>query len=220
VIMGFIHRYLDPVDSLGELLFGLIMALTVTLGARVLAQRSEINPQELIVAMIGCNVAWGIIDAALYLIGSVFSRNQRIRLVQKLRAATGESEAMEAIRDAFSLEDEPPLSEQDRATFHRVILDLLRHADTRRAHLRWLDLKAAAAIVVLVSLTAVPGVLPFVLLDDSYVALRFANLLQIVLLFLVGFRWARYTGAAPWRTGLLIVALGVGLVAISVALGG
>jgi VIT1/CCC1 family predicted Fe2+/Mn2+ transporter len=216
----FIDRYLDPTDSLGEVLFGLIMALTVTLGARLLTQRSEVNGQELVAAMIGCNVAWGIIDAVLYLIGSLFTRNQRIRLLQKLRAAKSEAEAMAAIRDAFSLEDEPVLSEQDRTAFHRVVLDVLRHADTKRAHLRWVDFKAATAIVALVSLTALPGVLPFLVLDDSHLALRLANLLQIALLFLVGFRWARYTGANPWRTGLLIVALSVALVAVSVVLGG
>jgi VIT1/CCC1 family predicted Fe2+/Mn2+ transporter len=216
----FIDRYLDPTDSLGEVLFGLIMALTVTLGARLLTQRSEVNADELVAAMIGCNLAWGIIDAVLYLIGSVFTRNQRIRLVHKLRAAKSETEAMAAIREAFSLEDAPDLPEQDRTTFHRVVRDVLRHADTRRARLHWSDLKAAAAIVVLVSLTALPGVLPFLLLKDSYQALRVANLLQIALLFLVGFQWARYTGANPWRTGLLIVALGVALVAVSVVLGG
>lgn len=217
---GFIDRYLDPADSLGELLFGLIMALTVTLGAGLLTQRSEIDGRELIAAMIGCNVAWGIIDAVLYLIGSVFSRNQRIRFVNKLRAANSESEAMAAVREEFSLEDEPSLSDQDRAAFHRVALDILRHADTKRARLRWQDLKAAAAIVVLVSLTALPGVLPFLVLDDVYLALRLANLLQIALLFLVGFRWAVHSGANPWWAGFLIVALGVALVAVAVAMGG
>jgi VIT1/CCC1 family predicted Fe2+/Mn2+ transporter len=71
-----------------------------------------------------------------------------------------------------------------------------------------------------VSLTALPGVLPFLLLDDGYLALRVANLLQIVLLFFVGFRWARYTGANPWRAGILIVMLGVALVTVAVLLGG
>ena len=74
ILGNFIHRYLDPVDSLGELLFGLIMALTLTLGVRVLTQRPDIDPQEMVGAMVGCNVAWGIIDAVLYLLGSVFSR--------------------------------------------------------------------------------------------------------------------------------------------------
>ena len=216
----FIDHYLDPADSLGELLFGLIMALTVTLGARLLTQRSEVDARELVVAMVGCNVAWGIIDAVLYLIGAKFSRNRRIRFAQKLRTAKRESEAMAAIREEFSLEDEPVLNEQDRAAFHRVVLDILRRADTKRARLRGQDLKAAGVIVVLVSLTALPGVLPFLILGDSYLALRLANLLQIALLFGVGFHWAQYTGASPWRAGFLIVALSVVLVTVSVLLGG
>jgi VIT family len=220
ILGNFIHRYLDPVDSLGELLFGLIMALTLTLGVRLLTQRPDIDPQELIGAMIGCNVAWGIIDAVLYLLGSVFSRNQRIHFVRKLRAATSEAEAMAAIRNEFGLEDEPVMLEQDRAAFHRVVLDILRHASTERARLRLQDYQAALVIAVLVSLTAVPGVLPFLFLDDGYLALRIANLIQIILLFFVGFRWAGHTGANPWRTGLAIVFLGVSLVAVAVALGG
>ena len=217
---GVIDRYLDPADSLGEILFGLIMALTITLGARMLMQRSEVDARELVAAMVGCNVAWGIIDAVLYLIGSMFSRNRRIRFVQRLRIAKSESEAIAAIREEFNLEDEPVLNEQDRAAFHRVTLDILRHADTRRARLRRQDFEAAGAIVVLVSLTALPGVLPFLVLGDSYVALRLANLLQIVLLFGVGFHWARYTGASPWRMGFLAVGLSVALVTVSVLLGG
>jgi len=216
----FIDRYLDPADSLGELLFGLIMALTVTLGARLLTQRSEVDARELVVAMVGCNIAWGIIDAVLYLIGAKFSRNRRIRFAQKLRTAKRESEAMAAIREEFSLEDEPAVNEQDRAAFHRVVLDILRRADTKRARLRGQDLKAAGVIVVLVSLAALPGVLPFLILGDSYLALRLANLLQIALLFGVGFHWAQYTGASPWHAGFLIVALSVVLVTVSVLLGG
>jgi VIT1/CCC1 family predicted Fe2+/Mn2+ transporter len=220
MIARFVHRYLDPVDSLGEMLFGLIMALTFTLGARLLTRQSEIDVPELIGGMIGCNIAWGIIDAVLYLIGSLFSRNQRIRLVQKLRSAKSEAESMAAIRDAFSLEDEPIANEQDRATFHRVVLGLLKNATVTRAHLRWQDMKSAVAIFVLVSLTALPGVVPFLILGDSYLALRLANLLQIGLLFVVGFRWAEHTGANPWWTGSGLVALSIALVAVAVVLGG
>ena len=216
----FIHRYIDPTDSLGELLFGMIMALTFTIGTRLLARREDIEPHDLVVAMIGCNIAWGIIDAVLYLIGSVFSRNQRIHFVRRLRRTKSEAEAMTTIREEFELEDEPEISAEDRATFHRVVLDILRHASTERARLRRQDSHAAAVIAILVTLTAVPGVLPFLLFKDGYRALEVANFIQICLLFLIGFNWARHSGAHPWRTGLAIVALGVGLVAVSVILGG
>jgi hypothetical protein len=200
-------------------LFGLIMALTFTLGAHLLTP-AEVRPREMVVAMLGCNVAWGIIDGALYLIGSVFSRNQRVQFVRKLRHMKDEDEAFEAVREEFGLEDEPPLSPEDRAAFHRVVLDIMRHASLERAHLRPQDWMAALLIAILVTLTAVPGVLPFLALDDSYLALRLANCLQIALLFYVGFHWARHTGSHPWRAGLMIVALCVGLVVVSVALGG
>lgn len=216
----FLNRYIDPVDSLGEALFGLIMALTITLGARLLSQATEFDPRELIAAMLGCNVAWGVIDAMLYLIGSVFRRNQRVQFVRKLRSARDDREAMAAIRDEFGLEDEPPLADADRESLHRLILDVLRHAGTERAHLRLQDYQAALAIIMLVSLTAVPGVLPFLFLQDGYLALDLANFMQVCLLFLVGYRWASHTGANPWRTGAMIVGLGIGLVAVAVALGG
>jgi hypothetical protein len=215
-----VHRYLDPEDSLAELLFGLIMALTFTVGARLLTQASDIHPRELIVAMIGCNVAWGLIDAVLYLIGLFLYRNRRVLFVRRLKAAATDRQALDAIREEFNLEDEPAIPDSDRAALHRMMLEILRHARTERAHLRRQDLAAALVIAVLVSATALPGVLPFFVVDDDYLALRIANLVQICLLFAVGFRWARHSGESPWRTGLYMVLLGLVLVGVALALGG
>jgi len=220
MLTRFVHRYLDPADSLGEVLFGLIMALTFTLGASLLTKRDSLPARELVVAMIGCNVAWGIIDGALYLIGSVFSRNRRVHFVQRLRRTTNEAAAMAAVSEEFGLEDEPDLPAEDRAAFHRVVLDIMRHAGTERARLRPQDYKAAVLIAVIVAFTAVPGTLPFLVLGDNPVALRLANLIQISLLFLVGFRLARHSSGNPWFTGFAIAALCIALVAVSVALGG
>ena len=215
-----IHRYLDPDESLGELLFGLIMALTVTLGVRLLSPEQLSRPQNLAVALIGCNVAWGIIDAALYLLGSVFARNQRVHFMRKLRAMPSEASALQAIREEYGLEDAHLAVEQDVAVFYRAALDLLRHAKVERARLRGKDWLAALMIVFLVAVTAVPGAIPIVLVGDPALALRLANLLQIGLLFVVGYQWARFSGANPWRTGAAIVGFGVSLVGVAIALGG
>ena len=96
----------------------------------------------------------------------------------------------------------------------------MRRASVNQARLRRQDYIAALLIAVLVALTAVPGVLPFLLVPDGYLALRLANLIQVALLFFVGFHWARHTGSHPWRAGLIIVALCVALVIVSVLLGG
>ena len=154
-----------------------------------------------------------------YLLGSRFNRNQRVQFVRKLQAVTDEAQAFALIREEFGLEGEPPMREEDRAVYGSL-LQMLRHAGTGRAGFLRDDFVAAVLIVVLVSVTAIPGVLPLLVLDDGYKALRIANILQIGLLFLVGYRWAHHTGANPWRTGVMIALLGVVLVLVAVALGG
>jgi hypothetical protein len=58
-----VHRYVDPATSLGEILFGLIMTLTFTLGAGIIIEdEGREGARELLIAVIGCNIAWGVID--------------------------------------------------------------------------------------------------------------------------------------------------------------
>ena len=217
---GFIHRYLDPSESLLEVLFCLIMSFALTAGARLLPESQDSNAAGLAAGLVGCNVAWGIIDAVFYLLGTRFSRNQRVQFVRRLRATADDSQAFDAIREEFGLEGEPSMREEDRAAFYRFVLQILRHAGTNWARFLRDDFIGAVLIVLLVTATAIPVALPLLLLDDGHGALRIANILQIFLLFLVGYGWAHYSGASPWRTGITIALLGVGLVLVSVALGG
>ena len=45
-----IHRYVDPGDTLGEVLFGLIMALTIISGAEIFSAPSELDAHQLVLA--------------------------------------------------------------------------------------------------------------------------------------------------------------------------
>ena len=215
-----VDRYLDPSESLLEILFGLIMALTMTAGARLVTDPATLNAGELIAALAGCNVAWGFIDAVFYLVGSMFNRNRRLVLVRRLQATRDEGEAIALIQNEFGLQREPRMRDEDRAVFYRSMLEMLRHADTRRASLTAGEFAAAAIIFVLVSLTAVPGLIPLAVMSDLGMALRLANGLQVVLLFYVGYKWSHYSGSNPWRGAAMIGVMGIVLVLISVALGG
>jgi hypothetical protein len=219
-MLRLIDRYLDPSESLLEILFGLVMALTMTAGARLLSEASTLDPVELMVALVGCNIAWGLIDAVFYLMGSIFNRNRRVRLVRRLQTATSDDQAIALIREEFGLEGEPPTRAEDRAAFHRSVLDLLRHARPERAHFTRQEFAAASLILILVSLAAIPGLIPLVLMSDVEMALRTANTLQVLLLFVIGYRWAHYTGTPGWRGALIVGLLGVALVLVAVALGG
>src|SRR4030095_9608908 len=60
-----VDRYLDPSESLLEILFGLIMALTMTAGARLVADPATLHAGELMAAPAGWNVAAGFHDAGV-----------------------------------------------------------------------------------------------------------------------------------------------------------
>jgi hypothetical protein len=215
--MKFIDRYLDPSESLPELLFGLIMAFTITAGARLLSTPGETSALALVVALTGCNVAWGIIDGGFYLLGAHFSRNRRLEFVRRLQAVPNEGEALAAIREEFDLGNEPWPEQEEKLAVDRALLKMLR---PRRAHLRGRDFVAAALIAALVVATAVPALVPLLLLPDVQLALRVANVAQIVLLFAVGYGAAHYAGTKRWLAGLVITLLGTGLMLIAVKLGG
>src|SRR5204863_1897534 len=68
--MTFFARVLDPIDRVSEVLFGLIMVLTFT-GALSVAEAGRDDVRAMLVGALGCNVAWGVIDAILYLMGSL-----------------------------------------------------------------------------------------------------------------------------------------------------
>lgn len=69
---------------MGEVLFGLIMTLTFTLGAGfVIEEEGRAGAREILVGIVGIvgrNLAWGIIDGVLFVLGNVLERGRLRRL--------------------------------------------------------------------------------------------------------------------------------------------
>jgi VIT1/CCC1 family predicted Fe2+/Mn2+ transporter len=215
-------RSLDPAESLGEILFGLIMVLTFTLGAGIAVRtgEGEGSAGELLYAAIGCNIAWGIIDAALYVMGNMFIRSRRSRLIRAMKAAPDQAAALAAIRSELEPGLESISQEEDRDRLYRSIQALIARSEPARTRLTRDDLIGAVAVFILVFATALPAAAPFLVIGDPWLALRLSNLILIALLFIAGYRWAGYTNANPWLAGLGVMILGVSMVAIAIPLGG
>src|SRR5574339_1145035 len=85
-------KYLDPGSAMGELLFGLIMTLTFTLGAGlVIEEEGREGAREMLIGILGCNLAWGIIDGVLYVLGQLFERGRLRRLVSSVRMGSDDA---------------------------------------------------------------------------------------------------------------------------------
>jgi hypothetical protein len=208
---------LDPIDRVSEILFGLIMVLTSTSTLSVVTS-GRADVRTMVVGALGCNLAWGIIDGCLYLMGCLNDRARFPLLIRALRGTSDRGEANQRIADALPPEVAAALSDHE--------LDQLRHKLLSqpeipfRPSLSKEDLLAAFAIGVLVFLSTFPVVIPFFFFQDTQFALRVSNAVAIVLLFMCGYLLAQTIGGRPWVTGGAMVLLGCALVAVAAALGG
>src|SRR4051812_30995371 len=75
---------LNPVDRVSEMLFGLFMALTF-IGAVSVADSGRTQIRELFITAFGCNLAWGLVDAVMYLIRTVTDRGRLLTLVRSVK---------------------------------------------------------------------------------------------------------------------------------------
>ena len=66
----------------------------------------------------------------------------------------------------------------------------------------------------------VPVVLPFALIGDVGAAKLVSRAVALAMLFFGGLAFGRYAGYGTWRAGVIMVALGTGLVSVIMALGG
>ena len=66
-------RLLDPLDRVSEILFGLIMAVTIV-GSLSIATAGHTEVRAVLIGALGCNVAWGLVDAVMYVLRGVAER--------------------------------------------------------------------------------------------------------------------------------------------------
>jgi hypothetical protein len=217
----FAARHLDPGSHMGEILFGLIMTLTFTLAAGIVIQEEgREGAREMLVGILGCNLAWGIIDGVLYVLAQVFERGRLRRIGFHLRQAASDAEARQMVADEL---DEALASVTDgpmRQTLYQSIVEHARSAPLMSNRVRREDLLGGLAAGWLVFACSFPAVLPFLFLDDPRFALRVSNAILLCLLFIVGWRAARHTLARPWIAGSVFLLVGLLLVALAIPLGG
>ena len=88
---------------MSEVLFGLIMVLTFT-GSLSIAEAGRGDLRAMLIGALGCNLAWGVIDAILYLMGCLAERGSNLAVFQTVREAGNSPHAQRLIADAL-----PPL---------------------------------------------------------------------------------------------------------------
>ncbi len=208
---------LDPVERASEIMFGLIMALafTCTISA---TSSTRADVMTMLAGALGCNVAWGLVDAAMYLLSQIVSREQRRSLTLELAAASP-VEARRMLIDNLPEAAESVFSSSELDRIANAIRTMPR--EPRRAVPTPGDFRGAVHIFLLVFLSTLPVALPFLFMMDVRTALRTSNAIAVALLFVVGTGLGKHMKWTPyWVTGLCVSLFGALLVAITIALGG
>jgi hypothetical protein len=209
-------RILEPMDRISEILFGLIMALTFTLTLGVVTA-DRIQVRTMLLAALGCNLAWGIIDASVFLMARFNQRGRNAMQLRAVRTAADIADAHRIIANAL-----PPVlaSVLPPGQLELMRQRLLQLPEPERPRLTKRDGLGAMGICLLSFLSTFPIVIPFTLIGDARLALRLSNAVAIGMLFVCGYALGRCAGFRPWATGLLMVAVGLVLVGLAIALGG
>ena len=225
-IRGFISRYLDPIDRLSEIIYGLFIVMSFTMAFR--SYNSSILPNQLaidsvrrmFIAAFAGTIAWGMIDGLIYVLTSVAERGEKLRIVKAIQQAPDEAAAVVAVADELDSKLEPVTDETDRQVLYHGIVRHLRDSLPKSQMVQRDDVYGAAALIIITLVATLPIVIPFLFISDPHVALRASNVIAIVMLFVAGYIWAKNAGAKPLKMGLLLAGLGIGLVLIFIPLGG
>ena len=206
---------LDPIDRASEIIFGVLMATSFT-GTLSVASAGAGEVRTMMFAALGCNIAWGLTDAVMYVIRNLTERQRKIGLLNQLQSSADAQAGQRLIADE--------LPERLAAGATPDILEAMRKilvtAQLPRATLTWRDFAAALRVCLLVILSTLPVVIPFLIFTETTLALRVSNLFAVATIFACGLILGRHAGGKPWRYGLAMSAIGLVLVGVIITLGG
>jgi VIT1/CCC1 family predicted Fe2+/Mn2+ transporter len=183
---------LDPLERASEVVFGVLMAVSFT-GSLSVATAGREEIRTMMLTALGCNLAWGLTDAVMYLIGTATERHRKAALLQRIQAAPDVGEAHRLIADA--------LPERLAAGAGEDTLEALRKrlvtVSADSAGLGTDDYIGALGVFALVVLATFPVVIPFMFIQETALALRVSNFLALVTLFIGGWVLGRHASGRP-----------------------
>jgi len=209
-------RLLDPVDRVSEIMFGLIMAVTFV-GAISVATAGREDVRTALASALGCNLAWGLVDAVMFLIRTMTDRTRQRNLVRHVAQATPEA-GRQTLRRAIPDHLTGIVGEETVEGMRQRVSAL---AVPSGRLLRAGDFAAALGIFMLVVVTTFPVVVPFLLTQEVAKAMSWSRGMTVVLLFAAGYVLGRYVEyPRPWLTGAAMAIFGAVLIVTVMALGG
>ena len=208
----FLERYLRPEDSLLEVLGGVIVVLATVNTLVVTRDRAGVD--QLMEASFTVAIAWGLVDAALGLFGTVYHRKYQERTIRAVRE-TDEAGGLAIISGVFDDELLELADPETRDAFYQHLAAQARQERPNRRALNRADLISAVLILGLMLSASLPLSLPLYFLDDPDIAVFAMNVMGFAFLFIIGWLWADYTTLSRVKLGLALGSIALALTAVA-----
>ena len=210
-------RLLSPTERVVQVLYGVIMALTFT-GTMSVATADKAEVREMLIAALGCNIAWGLVDAVIYILTIITFRNRGRTILNFLRKDPDSDTAKRFLTESLPPVMASALSRETLESMCRNILEIPKAS--LRVRITYRDILNATGIFFFVFIATFPVAIPFFFIQKVHLALRISNVIAIVLMFICGWLLGRFGGFSKFLTGLALAFVGGILVITTIALGG
>jgi len=210
-------RLLNPIERISEILFGLIMALTFTCTISIIESDRTVV-KDMLIGAIGCNIAWGLVDAVMYLLMTMTEKGRSLTIFNFVRRTDNKEKAHQFISDALPPVIASVMQPNELEEIRKKLLEIPEAPSINK--LRGEDFKISLGIFFLVFLSTFPIAIPFIFIHDLQTALRTSNLIAILMMFFCGWILGQYSGRNRFFMGTLMSLIGIALVLITIALGG
>src|SRR5262249_39776719 len=153
----------------------------------------------MLLGALGCNLAWGIIDAIMYLMGCLAERAHSLATFWAVRKAADPQKGQRLIAEALPPVVASVLGPTELESVRNQLQQLPDPPPPPR--LTEADWVGAVCFFLLFVPSPLPFVIPFVFVQNAFRANRLSNAIAIGLLFLTGYAFGRCTGYHPRGMG-------------------
>ena len=172
----------------------------------------------MLLGALGCNLAWGIIDAVMYLMACLSEKGHNIALLRALRLTSDPDQGRRIIASAMPQLLVSVLPPGEFEVMRRKLNQLPNLPPC--PSLTRDDWLGAVGVFLLVFVSTFPPVIPFLFISRVRLALRISNAIALALLFLTGYAYGNYAGHSPRGWGFSMVLIGGAMVGLAIAFGG
>jgi len=204
------------------MLCGVIMVLVMIGYLKFsLAQEGFEFKKIMILVPLGGTAAWGIIDGIMYVLLNLRERGRKSKLLSLIKSYKNENDAFALLKNEFASPFFDLLDKETQMSIYREIVKRLTEVTVEKPKgISKNDLRIVATTFLIVISAGIPLVIPFIFLNDVWLAIRISHIIGLVMLFCIGYWWAKLASRHKIRSAIGLTLLGVVIVGMTQALHG